>query len=363
MTPLPPDAPTWAAPALTLLNPGPINVPARVRQALAECPDQCHREPEPLALQTRARAKLVSVFGVADAYDAVLLTGSGTAAMEAMVASCVGRGVLVIDNGVYGDRLVQMAEAHRIPALRHRVSWFERPDPAAVRAALTDAVDTIALVHHETTTGLLNDLAAIADVARATGRRLLVDSVSGLGGETLDFGRVAPDAVCCTANKCLEGLPGIAFVLLRKGTPLVRRSVYLDLGLALAKQSAGDTPFTPAIQVLAALEAALDVLAEETLAGRQDRYRRAGERVRATATRLGLSMMLPPALRSATITSFRLPPGATYARIHDRMREDGFVIYGGQGDLSRTAFRIANMGRIPDAAWDRFDRALERALA
>lgn len=355
-------SPTWAAPALTLLNPGPINVSARVRQALAESPDQCHREREPLAMQTRVRQKLVDVFGIAATHDAVLLTGSGTAAMEAMVASCVGRGVLVIDNGVYGDRLVQMAEAHRIPALRHKVSWFERPDPAAVRAALTDAVDTIAVVHHETTTGLLNDLPAIADVARAAGRRLLVDSVSGLAGESLDFGRVAPDALCCTANKCLQGLPGIAFVLLKKGTPLQRRSVYLDLGLALSKQAAGDTPFTPAIQVLAALEAAVDELAEETVAGRIARYRRAGEHVRATARRLGLSLMLAPSLLSHTITSFRLPPGVGYPQIHDRMREDGFVIYGGQGDLSKTAFRIANMGLIPDSAWARFDRALERAI-
>ena len=354
-------------PAFILLNPGPINVSARVRRALAECQDQCHREPEALALQTRVREKLVRAFGIAERYDAVLLTGSGTAAMEAMLASAVGKGVLVIDNGVYGDRLVQMAEAHRIPVLRHKVSWFERADPAAVRAALTDGplastIDTVAVVHHETTPGLLNDLPAIAAVAQAAGRRLLVDSVSGLAGETLDFGRVAPDAVCCTANKCIQGLPGIAFVLLKKGAPLVRRSVYLDLGLALAKQSAGDTPFTPAIQVLAALEAALDELLEETVAGRVARYRRAGETVRAAATRLGLTMMLPPALRSHSITSFKLPPGVGYPQIHDRMREDGFVIYGGQGDLSKTAFRIANMGLIPDDAWPRFERALARAI-
>src|SRR5262245_45298538 len=246
------------SPAFTLLNPGPINVSARVRKALAECPDQCHREKEALEMQGRVRARLVEAFDVAATYDPVLITGSGTAGMEAMVASCVGTGVLVVDNGVYGDRLVQMAEAHRIPVKRLKVSWFERPTPTQVRDALEPGLDAIAVVHHETTTGLLNDLPALADVAKATGRRFLVDSVSGLAGETLDFARVAPDAVCCTANKCLQGLPGVAFVLTKKGLPLERRSVYLDLGLALRKQAAGDTPFTPAIQVLAALEAALD---------------------------------------------------------------------------------------------------------
>ncbi|MFM8386833.1 MAG: pyridoxal-phosphate-dependent aminotransferase family protein [Planctomycetia bacterium] len=352
-----------STPAFILLNPGPINVSARVRRALAECPDQCHREREPLEMQGRVRERLVRALGVESGWEAALLTGSGTAAMEAMVASCAGEGMLVVDNGVYGDRLVQMAEAHRIRVERHRVSWFERPDPAAVGTLLAQhRLDTLAVVHHETTTGLLNDLPALSAVARQHGARFLVDSVSGLAGEALDFAAVAPDAVCCTANKCIQGLPGISFVLVRKGLPLARRSVYLDLGLMLAKQRAGDTPFTPAIQVLAAFEAALDELLEETVAGRIARYRRAGEHVRATATRLGLEMMLPPSLRSHTITSFRLPAGVDYPRIHDRMREDGFVIYGGQGDLSKVAFRIANMGLIPDEAWPRFDRALARAI-
>src|SRR5215510_8213639 len=97
-----------------LLNPGPINVSARVRKALADCPDLCHREPEYLEMQTRVRAKLARAFGVEDAYDAILLTGSGTAAVESMVVSTVGTGVLVVDNGVYGDRICKIAEAYAL---------------------------------------------------------------------------------------------------------------------------------------------------------------------------------------------------------------------------------------------------------
>ncbi len=349
--------------AFTLLNPGPINVSARVREALARSEDQCHREPEYLGLQARVRDKLVGAFGVGRDYEAVLLTGSGTAAMEAMVASVTGRGLLVVENGVYGARLAAMGRAHGLRVKTLATGWFERPDPRAVEAALEPELDTLAVVHHETTTGLINDLPALGELARRRGLNLIVDSVSGLGGEALDFDAVAPAAVCCTANKCVQGLPGVAFVFVRRGTPLATRSVYLDLGAQLEVQRRGDTPFTPAIQVTAALEAALDELLEETVPGRIARYQAAARVVRDALAALGLELLLPPPLRSNTITSARLPAGVGYERVHDRMREDGYVIYGGQGDLRRTAFRIANMGALPPAALAGLGPALRRALS
>ena len=350
--------------AFTLLNPGPINVHERVRAALANSPDQCHREREYLDLQGRVREKLVESLGIASDYEVALVTGSGTAAMEAMLGSVVGSGVLVLDNGVYGDRLATMANAYDIPCKRVAAGWFERHDPQAVRAALSDELDTIAVVHHETTTGLLNDLPAIAQVAHDTGRRLIVDSVSGLYGEALDFDAVRPSAVCCTANKCLEGLPGVAFVFVRKDTPLHTRSLYLSLENALAKQRQGDTPFTPAIQVMAALEAALDVLHEEGgVSARQSRYARAGARMREALADLGVPLLLPAPLRSNTIHCARLPVGVTYEQIHTRLREDGFVIYAGQGDLKKEAFRVCNMGQLPEDRLAAFGPALARAIS
>ena len=346
-----------------LMNPGPINVPKSVRRALADCEDQCHREPEYLAMQTRVREKLVDVFGVADTYDPALLTGSGTAAMEAMVCSVVGDGVLVLDNGVYGDRLMKMAESHGIRAKRLVADWLERHDPAVIEAALEDGIDTIACVHHETTTGLLNDVPAIAEVAHRTGRRLVVDSVSGLGGEAFDFGAIRPTAVCCTANKCIEGLPGVAFVLVAKGTSLRRRSVYFDLETTLTKQAAEDTPFTPAIQVMAAFEAALDELKHETVAGRLQRYTRAARLLRKALRDLGLDLLLPQAYRSNTITCAQLPDGVDYEQIHERMRGQGYVLYAGQGNLRKTAFRVSNMGQISTESLGRFGPALERAIS
>ena len=348
--------------AFTLLNPGPINVSAAVRSALADSQDQCHREHEYLDMQVRVRSKLAQAFGVTGTYEPVLLTGSGTSGMEAMVCSLAGSGLLVLDNGVYGDRLARMGRAHGIPTTVLQTSWFERHDPAAVEAALTDEIDTIAVVHHETTTGLLNDLPAIAEVAHRTGRRLLIDSVSGLAGEAFDFETIRPTAVCCTANKCIQGLPGVSFVLVRSGAEMTQRSVYLDLGSQLATQQAGGTAFTPAIQVTAALEVALDELIDETVAGRIARYGRASEALRTAIANLGLDLLLPEALLSNTITCARLPAGVDYEQIHTRMREAGYVIYAGQGDLSKEAFRVANMGLIPDARLAAFEPALQAAI-
>ena len=349
--------------AFTLLNPGPINVSEAVRAALANSEDQCHREAEYLDMQTRVREKLTRAFGVEADYDGILITGSGTSGMEAMVGSVAGSGMLVLDNGVYGDRLAKMGRVNGIRTKVLEASWFERHDPAAVEAALEDDIDTIAMVHHETTTGLLNDVPAIAEVAHRTGRRFLVDSVSGLAGEVFDFDRIQPTAVCCTANKCVQGLPGVSFVFVRKGTAMHQRSVYLDLGNQLAKQDAGGTPFTPAIQVTAAFEAALDELLAETVAGRIARYGHASAALRAAIANLGLDLLLPPALLSNTITCAKLPEGVDYPQIHSRMRDAGYVIYAGQGDLSKEAFRVANMGLIPQARLDAFEGALREAIA
>ncbi len=334
--------------AFTLLNPGPINVSENVRRALAECEDQCHREPEYLEMQTRVRAKLVQAFGVEADYEAALVSGSGTAGMEMMVCSAAGDGVLVIDNGVYGDRLRKMAEAHGIRCKVVQVPWTDRPDPQVIEDALEDGLDTIACVHHETTVGLLNDVQAIAEIAHRTGRRLLVDSVSGLAGEEFDFDAIQPAAVCSTANKCIQGLPGVSFVLVKKGAELRTRSVYFDMGNQLAKQRAGGTPFTPAIQVTAAFEAALDELIEETVEGRQARYARAAGIIRGILADQGMELLLPPELHSNTITCARLPEGVPYEKLHAHLRSKGYVIYAGQGDLESSAWRVCNMGIIPD---------------
>jgi 2-aminoethylphosphonate-pyruvate transaminase len=353
-----------------LLNPGPVNVSARVRAAL-NGPDICHREAEYSELQDAIRARLLQVFGAPpDTYTSVLITGSGTAAVEAMIASSVPAGgrVLVVQNGVYGERIARMARIHGIDHDIVDATWTERPSIDVLRAQLDAArYDALAIVHHETTTGLLNDLATIATLCRDRGVRLLVDAVSALGGERFDIGALQPDVVACTANKCIQGLPGLSFTLVKRecmdamrGYP--ERTLYLHLPRHHAEQEQRSTAFTPAVQVGYAFCAALDELFEETVPGRQARYARASAIVRDGLGAQGFELLLPPHLRSTTMTAVKLPRGVGYMPLHDALKREGFVIYAGQGPLSATLFRVATMGDVLEDDYRRFVRALEVSI-
>ena len=337
-----------------LLNPGPANTSPRVKQALLT-PDLCHREPEFFEVMRECRERLVRVAGAAPAFGAVLFTGSGTAAVEATLASAVpeGRALLVVNNGVYGDRMLRIARAHRIPAEALTYDFTTPVPPADVGRALREhpEISHVAVVHHETTTGLLNPVEAVADVAAAAGRRVIVDAMSSLFGEPLDVARAGFDYVTASANKCLQGIPGVSFVLARraalealKGRPA--RSVYLDLLNHWTTQEQDNTPFTPAVQVLHAMREALLELEEEGAAARIARYAENCRVLRRGMAALGFDILVPAGARSNILTTFRLRPGLTYDALHDAMKRRGYVIYAGQGEIRTYAFRVSNMGTL-----------------
>jgi 2-aminoethylphosphonate-pyruvate transaminase len=340
-----------------LLNPGPANTTATVRRALV-MPDLCHREPECFEMMSRCRDGLVRLSGAGAGWSAVLFTGSGTAAVEAVVCSAVprDRALVVVSNGVYGERLVRIARAHDIPVEAVTSDMFAAADPAAVEAALRARPDAshVAVVHHETTTGLLNPVADIARVAARLGRRVIVDAMSSLFGERLDVGQDGIDWVAASANKCLQGIPGIAFVLARAsalealaGRP--PRSVYLDVHGHWASQEQDNTPFTPAVQVLHAMEQALAELAAEGVDRRIARYAENARVLREGMAGLGFEALVPPEAQSHILTTFRLLPDLAYDPLHDAMKRRGYIIYAGQGSIRTFAFRVANMGTLgPD---------------
>ncbi|MFQ5481456.1 MAG: pyridoxal-phosphate-dependent aminotransferase family protein, partial [Nitrospinaceae bacterium] len=245
--------------------------------------------------------------------------------------------------------------------------WGTPPRMEDLDRALTlhPEIEVVALVHHETTTGLLNPLKEVHALCQQHDKRLLLDAVSSLGGEDLDFRETPVDFAAGTANKCLQGYPGVAFVLLKKShltrlAALPRRSVYFSLYDNWQAQEAGETLFTPAVQVHYALDQALDELLEETVAGRVRRYRDAARRLREGFRRMGLECLIPEERRSNTLTALRLPPGMTYPWLHDHLRGHGFVIYAGQGPLRQDIFRIANMGDIRPGEFDRLLDVLEK---
>lgn len=349
-----------------LLNPGPVNVSDRVRDALLRG-DMCHREPEFADLMSRVRAKLAKLLAPSGSRVAVLVTGSGTSAVEAMIGSSVpaGKKLAVVKNGVYGERIAEIARRHGIETVDVEAPWTQPPELAAVARALDDpTVGGLAAVHHETTTGLLNPIREWGALCRARGKTFAVDSVSGMCGDDLDLEGWSIDFCAGTANKCIQGLPGISFVIARREAIRSRGGpLYLDLAADLAAQEKGAPRFTMAVQILYALEAALDELAEETVAGRVARMKRASSLLRAGFARLGLELLLPRELQSATITTLALPASASYPRLHDLLKARGFVIYAGQGGLEKKAFRVANMGALSEDDFRAFLAALETSLA
>ncbi|GAA3470302.1 2-aminoethylphosphonate aminotransferase [Nonomuraea roseola] len=348
---------------LILLNPGPACTSQRVKDALLRG-DLCHREPEFTELLFRIREALPRCLNLGATHEAVLVTGSGTAAMEMAVISSVreGRAVLVVNNGVYGDRMIKIAKAHGITVHEVRSDWTVPADPAAVAAALAehDDVDAVVCVHHETTTGLINPIREIGEVVAASGSLFVIDAISGTAIEDQDLAEVKVDVVCGTANKGLHGLPGMAFILCSEASiarvhEVPERSLYLNAASYLKS----DVPFTPAVQVLYALDEAIKEYEENGgFAGRTKLYRERAALVRGQFERLGLKILVDERFRSNTVTMLHLPDGVTYQPLHDELKKRGYVVYAGQGQLSNDFFRICTMGEIP---WHRLEQ-LEAAL-
>ncbi len=364
--PFAPDHDGWV-----LLNPGPACTSPRVQQAMLRG-DLCHREDEFSDLLLGLQRKLRLALGLPSTYGVVLVTGSGTAAMEMAVISAIrpGRSLAVVNNGVYGARLVAIVRAHGIAVAEVSAPWTALPRIEELERLLAsrDDIDAVAAVHHETTTGLLNPVAEIGAAARRAGVPFILDAISSMGGDPLDVQAVGADLVLGSANKGFHGLPGLSFVYL---SPTARervaavppRSLYLHLGTYLAAEERGDTPFTPAVQVCYALDEALDELAERGVPARIADYAARAALVREGIAALGLEEYLPPdAPRSNALTAIRLPYGLSYDALHDRLKEQGYVIYAGQGGLATEMFRVATMGELSLSTLRDFLTALGHVL-
>lgn len=353
-----------------LLNPGPVNVDERVRDTLSY-PDVCHREPEVADLMRKIRHKIAAVCGGTEEHTAVVLGGSGTAALEATISSVVpetGR-LLILDNGHYGERVHDIAAVHGVPFQRLEFGWANPIDLQRVVEALENdlSITHVALVHHETSTGMLNPLLEVGEVVASHGVSLIVDAISSLGAETLDI--VAHHVEWCvgTANKCLEGLPGASFVVGRTASfaalrDIAPRGYYLSLSRHFEAQEYLDAPaFTPPVQILYALDRALDLVAEEGVPGRCKRYADRAAQLREGLAARGMRFLLEPEHRCNSVTNVQVPDGVTYTRLHDTLKADGYIVYACQDELGRV-FRIANMGQVTSDDISGFLLALDRAL-
>ena len=340
-----------------LFTPGPLTTSLSVKQAMLHDAGSWHFEFN--AKVKWVREKILEVAGLSrDAgWEAILLQGSGTFGVEAVFATCVppnGK-VAVLANGAYGERMALMLQHLKIDHLVLRTPENTPNDPAALDRAL--AADTtithVAIVHCETTTGLLNPIAEVGRVVKSHRRGYIVDAMSSFAAIPIDLAAAGIDYLISSANKCIEGVPGFSFVICRREALLACEGYARCLSLDLLDQlkgfdKNGQFRYTPPTHSLLAFEQAMKELEYEGgVAGRGARYRRNHETLVKGMKQLGFRPYLNPAVQSYIITSFSYPDSESFAfdAFYRRLSDRGFIIYPGKISRANT-FRIGSIGRI-----------------
>ena len=346
-----------------LLTPGPLNTSDATRAAMGR--DWGSRDGDFVRMSEAVRTRLGALVHAGPTHVTIPLQGAGTYAVEAAVATLVPRAgkLLVLCNGAYGRRAAEIAArlGRRVATLdQPEDQAFAAPDVAAALAA-DEAVTDVLLVHLETTSGLLNPLGPIAEAVAAAGRRLLLDAMSSFGAIPIDLQATPCCTVLASANKCLESVPGVAFVIAEAGHLAAMEgnseSTVLDLHAQWRGFEAnGQWRFTPPTHAIAALSAALDQLDQEGgVAARGKRYRRHMDALLAGIQRLGFRPYLDASVQGPVILTVRDPGGPfRFSALYDALHAQGIVLY--PGKLTREAsFRIGCIGAIE---LDDIERAL-----
>ena len=335
-----------------LLCPGPVMLSKAVQAAVVGT-NIGHREKEFSAILRLSAAMLLPVAGANDSYEIAFVTGSGTAANETIIAGLAALGpILVISNGEFGERLLEIARTHGETVDHLRFNWQEKIDLTQLEQALQmRPYKLVLVVHHETSTGMLNPVAAIAALAHHYGALVSVDAVSSIGAETLRACEWDID-ILGASGKALSGMPGVGILIVKTAVldllaPSSRGNHYLDLYKHFYfMRTFGQTPNTPAVHVFVALHAALSELTKKGLVAFQ---REIGARARLTRyelTRLGLSYASYEGATSQVITCVTLPEFLHFATLAARLKEKGIVIYNGKGPLKDKLFQIGHIGAL-----------------
>lgn len=347
-----------------LRTPGPTPIPAAVREAQAQ-PMIDHRGTEFAELLTETSAGLAELIGTGG--EVLLLTGSGSGALEAAVVNSLSPGdrVLVVTIGSFGDRFAQMATAFGAAVDRFEVEWGTAADPDTLRdhLAAAEPYRAVLITHNETSTGVANPMRELAAVIRAApgDPLLIVDGISGLGAMPFEMDDWGVDLVISASQKAWMASPGIAIAAVGErartaGEAARMPRFYWDFAEARTWAAKGQTPWTPAISVLYGLRVGVQRLRDEGRQRTWARHAAIATGVVAGMEALGLRPVAPPEHRSATVTAAWLPDGIEWGPFNAEMRARGLVIAGGQGKWTGRILRFGHMG---DVAIDEMAEALE----
>ncbi len=341
-----------------LLTPGPLTTSASVKQAMVH--DWGSRDQGFIAINKMVLEKIVELAGAQGTHVTVPVQGSGTFAVEAMITSFVPKTgkLLVVINGAYGQRAKKIAEIAGRAVATYETPEDTPPDLAKLEAMLVadPAITHVFAVHCETTSGILNPIADLAMLVKKQGRRLLVDSMSAFGAIEIDARSVHYDALAASSNKCLEGVPGLGFVVCRSSALAECKGNATTLVLDLHDQAegfakTGQYRFTPPIHVIVALGKAIEEhAAEGGVAGRGKRYRENAKVLIDGMRAMGFQTLLPNDLQAPIIITFHMPtdPKFVFQNFYDGLKDRGYVIYPGKLTVA-DSFRMGCIGRLyPD---------------
>lgn len=351
---------------------GPVNVSPSVKQSLIY-PEIGHRESEFSELYAEVREKLLKVFEVDSRdYSSFVIGGSGTAAMESVLASNIhkGRKMLVINNGAFGDRLAEICGVYGIPTLKTDYQWGGYPELDGIEKLLAQEpdIEAVSMVFMETSTGMLNPVRDVGSLCRKYDKMFIVDAVSGFVGDPLNIQESNIDFCFSNTNKGISGLPVISFICAKKSSvekirDISPRTFYLSLLKHYDyAEKKNQTPFTPQIPLFYMLNQALSELLEEGIENRQKRYRENSSLMRKRLRELGFRFHLPEKYMSNVMTNVLIPKNYSYEEFHDQLKERDYIIYPGKNQLEGKIMHIANVGTHTTKEVSEFCDAVEEIV-
>ena len=355
-----------------LLTPGPLTTTETVKQQMLF--DHCTWDDDYKKITQEIRAGLLQLAHVREPeYTAVLMQGSGTFGAESVLTSVIGQKdkLLICANGAYGLRMGDICRHAGIAFALYEEPNTCRPDPARVEAYLKadPAITHVSMVHSETTSGILNDVQAVAKVVKAAGKTFIVDAMSSFGGVDIPVGEWGIDFLISSANKCIQGVPGFSFILADRqkleASAGTARSLSLDLyDQWKAQQADGKWRFTsPTHVVLAFAQAMKELAAEGGIPARHARYAANQQLLSQRMAALGFKPYLAPEVQGPIITTFYYPENThfTFKKMYDYIKDRGYVLYPGK-TVDAETFRVGNIGEIYPADIEALTKMLAEFL-
>lgn len=341
-----------------LLNPGPATTSDEVKYAML-VPDICPREEEFCNLMDSIKKDLPRVIEAEDEYTATLFASSGTGGVEAAITSAVPKAgkLFIVENGAYGARLKSIAERYSIPFECYTLKYGDYPNLETIENSLDKdkKITHLAVIDHETTTGMRNPVHEICKIAHKYNVEVIVDCMSSFAGLPINMDEWQAEYIVSSSNKCIQGMAGLSFVIFKKilleKTKNNARSFYFDLyAQHEGFYKTGQMQFTPPVQVVYALRKAMDMFFEETVAGRINRYKENYQILYTGLKEFGFDFLLPEEQQSGILIAVKEPLNQEYSfnSMHNHFYERGFTIYPGKGAKEAT-FRLSILGDLyPD---------------